>query len=79
MPTVLPGRTVKDLASHILDCSLRRLSAGRDNYQVDTPNLKSYEDLVNNIQKLNQTWIDATQRLSQAILSSLLLCEEFLA
>lgn len=71
-PTVLPGRTVKDLASHMLDTSLRRLSMCRDNYLVDTPNIKSYDDLVNYIQALNKTWIDATKRLSPDIIISLL-------
>lgn len=68
LPTVLPGRTVKDLASHILDSSLRRLSSCRDNYQVNANKFETNEDLVRYIQDLNQSWIDATQRLSPQIL-----------
>jgi|SaaInlStandDraft_3_1057020.scaffolds.fasta_scaffold20884_2 hypothetical protein len=71
-PTVLPGRTVKYLASHILNGSLRRLSSCRDNYQVNTPNIKSNEDLVNHIQALNKVWIEATQWLSPVLLISFL-------
>lgn len=71
-PTVLPERTVKDLASHILDGSLRRLSACRDNYQINTPRIESHEDLIKYIQELNKTWIEATRRLSPALLISLL-------
>lgn len=71
-PTVLPGRTVKDLASHILDGSLRRLSACRDNYQVNVPHINSNEELIRYVQEINKTWIEATQRLSPNILISLL-------
>ena len=71
-PTVLPGRTVKDLVSHILDGSLRRLSACRDNYMGDSPSIESYDDLVDYIQKLNRTWIEAAKRLSPQILISFL-------
>src|SRR3990172_6737966 len=78
-PTVLPGRIVKDLASHLLDGSLRRLSACRDNYHVRAPNIDSYEGLVKHIQELNKTWIEATQRLSPLILISFLeLSEQWL-
>lgn len=72
MPTVLQGRTVKDLASHILDTSLKRLSMCRDNYQSTTPSIKTYDDLVNYIQALNKAWIDATKHLSPDIIISLL-------
>lgn len=67
-PTVLPGRTVKDLVSHILDGSLRRLSSCRDNYQVATNKIESNEDLVRYVQELNKSWIEATKRLSPQIL-----------
>jgi len=77
--TVLPGRTVKDLASHILDGSLRRLSLCRDNYQATTNKIESNDDLVRYIQELNKSWIEATKRLSPQILISLLeLSEEWL-
>ena len=68
VPTVLPGRTVKDLASHILDGSLRRLSACRDHYQINVPHIKSNEELIRHVQTINKTWIEATQRLSPNIL-----------
>lgn len=67
-PTVLPGRTVKDLASHLLDGSLRRLSMCRDNYQVNVPQIESHENLIKYVQELNKAWIEATRRLSPVIL-----------
>ena len=71
-PTVLPGRTVKDIASHLLDGSLRNLSLQRDNHVATTPKISSYQDLVDYIQMLNKTWIDVSQRLSPQILITLL-------
>jgi len=72
LPTVVPGRTVKDLTAHLLDGSLRRLSNCRDNYQTDVPKIESYDDLVNYIQGINKSWIEATKRLSPQILIALL-------
>lgn len=71
--TCLPGRTVKDLVSHILDAScLRRLSAQRDGYFVEPVSVNSYSNLVGFIQELNSSWISATKRISPKILISLL-------
>ena len=72
-PTCIPGRNVKDLASHILDAScLRRLSSQRDGYIGENPNINSYSDLINFIQKMAADWTVATKRLSPKILISLL-------
>lgn len=70
----IKGRTVKDIASHILDGSLRRISIQRDNFS-DTSNkvdIKSYSDLIDLIQELNTDWIFATRRLSPKILVDLI-------
>ncbi|EAT16824.1 hypothetical protein HTZ97_05095 [Desulfuromonas acetoxidans] len=67
--TCLKNRNVKDLASHILDTSLRRLSLQRDNYFSENPEIHSYDDLVDFIQRLNRDWIGATRRLSPESLS----------
>lgn len=73
-PSPLKDRTVKDIASHILDGSLRRLSIQRDGFS-DTPKkaaIKTYSDLVNLIQGLNKDWIFASRRLSPEILVDLI-------
>jgi hypothetical protein len=71
--TCITGRTVKDLASHILDASnLRRLAMQRDKYFGETPKIESYSDLVAFIQKMANDWIVATKRLSPEIIISLL-------
>ena len=70
--TVLFGRTVKDIASHMLDTSLRRLSMQRDGYYFEKVAINSFQDLVDYIQKLNDDWIKASKRLSPQVLISLL-------
>jgi hypothetical protein len=72
--TPIPGRTVKDLVSHMIDGALRKMSIHRDGFadQSNIPNIKSYQDLVDYIQKLNSDWMTITRRLSPAILLDLL-------
>jgi hypothetical protein len=70
--TVIPNRSVKDIASHILHGSLRRLSLCRDVYQADKPNINSYDELTNYIQIQNKTWIEASKFISPKLLISLL-------
>lgn len=67
-PTVHADRTVKDLASHLLDGSLRRLAMQRDGFFGEPFTGTSYGDLVGFIQRLNREWIVATRRLSPKML-----------
>ncbi len=73
-PSPIAGRTVKDLVSHLIDGSLRRLSVQRDHFYNQGQNtaIHTYGDLVDYIQSLNKEWIVASQRLSPAILIDLL-------
>ena len=73
-PSPIKNRTVKDLVSHIIDGSLRRLSVQRDNFvdNTDVPDINSYDDIVSHIQKLNRDWMEVSRRLSPAILIDLL-------
>lgn len=67
-PTVHRDRDVKDLASHLLDGSLRRLAAQRDGWFGERFDGSSFDALVGFIQRLNRDWITATRRLSPAML-----------
>ena len=73
-PSPIENRTVKDLVSHLIDGSLRRLSIQRDGFADNTniPNINSYDDLVNHIQTLNSNWMNNSRRLSPTILIDLL-------
>lgn len=68
IPTVCDKWTVKDIASHLLDTALRRVSAGRDNHFGTVPQIDSYDDLVNFLNKLNADWVEAYKRVSPHIL-----------
>lgn len=71
-PTVHQARDVKDLVSHLLDGSLRRLSIHRDGQFLQAPDVRSFEDMVGFVQRLNAEWIVATKRLSPRVLTELI-------
>jgi uncharacterized protein (TIGR03083 family) len=72
-PTACALWSVKDIAAHLLDTSLRRLSFGRDALTSvpDTP-ISSYGDLVRYLNRLNADWVTASRRLSPQVLIDLL-------
>ncbi|QEH34689.1 hypothetical protein OJF2_32300 [Aquisphaera giovannonii] len=69
-PTVCSAWSVKDIASHLLDTALRRLSMQRDGYAPpDSPReFHSHEELVAYLHRLNAQWTSATSRLSPRVL-----------
>lgn len=72
-PTVAKLWTVKDIAAHLLDGSLRGLSISRDGYFGEpAENINSYQELVAYLNKLNSNWVTATRRLSPQVLIELL-------
>ncbi len=73
-PSPIKNRTVKDLVSHLIDGSLRKLSIQRDGFEDKSisPNINSYDDLVQHIQILNSDWMNILRRLSPEILIDLL-------
>src|SRR5262245_59914128 len=71
LPTVSSRRTVKDIASHLLDGSLRRLSMQRDGYRPDDARgrPRAGEPLVDFLNRLNDEWETGTRRLSPKVLT----------
>jgi Mycothiol maleylpyruvate isomerase N-terminal domain len=74
LPTVSSRRTVKDIASHLLDGSLRRLSMQRDGYRPDDGRSqpRADEPLVDFLNRLNDEWETGTRRLSPRVLVELI-------
>jgi uncharacterized protein (TIGR03083 family) len=72
-PTACALWSVKDIAAHLLDSSMRRLSFGRDALPStpDTP-ISGYADLVRYLNRLNAEWVTACRRLSPRVLIDLL-------
>jgi uncharacterized protein (TIGR03083 family) len=71
--TVAPAWKVKDVAAHLLDTQLRKLSVVRDGYAPGPPpQLKSRDDLVAFINRLNRDGVEMYRRLSPAVLISMM-------
>jgi uncharacterized protein (TIGR03083 family) len=66
-PTVARAWRVRDIAAHLLDTQLRKLSRSRDGHHLalDRP-------LVEFINHLNATWVDAARRFSPRVIVDLL-------
>jgi uncharacterized protein (TIGR03083 family) len=63
---------VKDVASHLLDTQLRKLSIVRDGYVYERPVITSNADLVAFINRLNHEGVTIYRRLSPDILIRLM-------
>jgi uncharacterized protein (TIGR03083 family) len=68
-PTLAPRWTVKDVAAHLLDTQVRRLSFCRDGYvPAPAPSITSDRDLVAVIDRMNADGVAVYGRLSPDIL-----------
>ncbi len=73
-PTACALWSVKDIAAHLLDTDIRRLSFQRDGLvplAPETP-IESYQDLVGFLNQLNADWVRSAQRISPILLTELL-------
>ena len=61
--------TVRDIAAHLLDSDLRRLSLCRDAYR---PPSSPGDDLIGFLEGLNADWVKAAERLGPRVLVELL-------
>ena len=61
---------MKDVAAHLLDSDVRRLSYQRDKAPMAPPEspVESYRDLVDFLNRLNADWIKAARRISPRLL-----------
>lgn len=63
---------VKDVAAHLLDGNIRILSGLRDGYHGKSPDINSYQDLLDYLNRLNAEWVTAMKRVSPQMLIELL-------
>src|SRR5947207_11333397 len=66
-PTVARAWRVRDVAAHLLETQLRRLSAQRDGHRL-TPD----RPLIDFLNDLNATWVAAARRFSPRVIAELL-------
>lgn len=65
--------SVKDIAAHLLDGDLRRLSLHRDKHTLPEPSdpIHNYDSLVTYLNEINNRWISAAKRLSPSLIVEL--------
>jgi uncharacterized protein (TIGR03083 family) len=68
MPTIARLWTVKDVVAHLLDGNIRILSLLRDDWWGEKPEIHSYQDLIDFLNRLNADWVAAMRRVSPAML-----------
>jgi uncharacterized protein (TIGR03083 family) len=66
--TIAPAWRVRDVAAHLLETQLRRLSVHRDGYMLPPPQ----GSLIDFLNDLNATWVAAARRFSPRVLVELL-------
>ena len=73
LQTVAPAWTVKDVAAHLLDTQLRKLSRVRDGFvATPPPQITSHDDLIAYVNRLNREGVDLYRRLSPKVLTSVM-------
>ena len=71
-PTLAPRWRVRDVAAHLLDGELRRLSMARDGHRLVVAPVTGYSDALALINGLNATGVSYAERLSPALIVDLL-------
>jgi uncharacterized protein (TIGR03083 family) len=72
LPTIAPQWSVRDVAAHLLDTALRKLSRGRDKCRVDSVNVRSHQDVITLVNRLNHEGVTVYRRLSPKVLTQLM-------
>ena len=72
LSTVAPGWQVRDVAAHLLDTALRRLSLGRDECRVENVDIRSHQDVVALVNRLNREGITVYRRFSPTVLTQIM-------
>jgi uncharacterized protein (TIGR03083 family) len=70
-PTMAARWRVRDVAAHMIDTALRRLSLQRDRRAIASAPVLTDRDLVTLINDLNATWVRAADRFSPRVLTDL--------
>jgi len=78
LQTIAPRWKVRDVAAHLLDTVLRKLSLVRDSWWVENANLRTPEEVVEFVNRLNQEGVTVYRRLSPVLLSEIMkmACEQ---
>src|SRR5271155_3059359 len=72
LPTIAPLWKVRDVAAHLLDTALRKLSIVRDSCYLETVDIGSPEDLIALVNRLNREGVTVYRHLSPRVLIGML-------
>jgi uncharacterized protein (TIGR03083 family) len=72
LPTIAPQWSVRDVAAHLLDTALRKLSGGRDKCRVEQVDIRSHQDVIVLVNRLNKEGVTVYRRLSPRVLTQLM-------
>jgi uncharacterized protein (TIGR03083 family) len=72
LQTIAPPWTVRDVAAHLLDTALRKLSLVRDSCSAEVVENRSPEDIVRLVNRLNREGVTVYRRLSPLVLIQLM-------
>ena len=78
LQTVAPLWKVRDVAAHLLDTALRKLSMARDSCYVETVNIGLPQDLISLVNRWNREGVTVYRRLSPRVLIDMMkeACEQ---
>ena len=78
LQTIVPLWKVRDVAAHLLDTALRKLSVVRDACAVEAIDIRSPQDVVTLVNRLNRDGVTVYRRLSPPVLIDMLqvACEQ---
>jgi uncharacterized protein (TIGR03083 family) len=68
LQTIAPLWKVRDVAAHLLDTALRKLSLVRDSCYVEAANIRSPQDVITLVNRLNAEGVTVYRRLSPPVL-----------
>jgi len=79
LQTVAPQWKVRDVAAHLLDTALRKLSLVRDTTLVEAVDIRGPSDVADLVHRLNREGVAVYRRLSPVLLIDLmqLTCEQY--
>jgi uncharacterized protein (TIGR03083 family) len=78
LQTIAPLWKVRDVAAHLLDTAMRKLSMVRDSCYVEAVTIRSPQDLIALVNRLNAEGVTVYRRLSPAVLIDMMkmACEQ---
>jgi uncharacterized protein (TIGR03083 family) len=72
LPSLAPQWQVRDVAAHLLDTAVRKLSGGRDQWRVERVEIRSHQDVITLVNRLNREGVTVYRRLSPRVLTQLM-------